>query len=176
MLENKNLYVRYRDMYQRSKDSIAESTVVEAKLKYQKTLAAYEAALAIGNVIAATDGTISATNLAVGDYVAANTLLATITNNQDLQIKYNLPSRYSSQVKTEQAVLFHHDNKVFHAKVSYISPALDKQNFNLRLRANFDDNTQLKPNTFGKVTKIINAKYKALSIPQNLAQADAQGL
>ncbi len=123
------------------------------------------------------NGVISDTPLSVGDFVEAGSKLAEIVAPDSLQVRYEIPSNYADKVKVGQKIYFYPDDskKVYHGEVSYVAPLLNQENYELTLRANLHDTSQLPLNSFGKVVQVIKPHYKILAIPQNIVQTDEQG-
>lgn len=177
MLASKDTYDRSKSANKNFPGTIASETIEQEKLKYEQDLAAYNESQTAAHVISPINGIISDTNLAVGSSVNTGTVLAQVIDPQSLQIKYSLPSQYAGLIQNGQRVLFYPNDssQSYSGTVTYVSPLLNASDFTLTVRANLDHNTPLKPYLFGKVAQIIDPHYRALVIPQNLAQTDARG-
>lgn len=172
----KETYVRDQQLQQQDPGAISQIEVLQAQSTYQQALAQYQEAKAIHTIIAGVDGVISDTNLSPGDFVTSGEVLAVLVNN-DLQVKYTLPSRYATQVKLGQTITFTNTDtqQTYSGVVSYIAPLVNQNDYTLTLRANFTSNTLPLLNTFGQVTQVLDPNYKALAVLQTLVQNDAQG-
>jgi membrane fusion protein (multidrug efflux system) len=173
----KTYYDRLENMNKRLAGSVAEFQVIKAALQYQQDRAAYHESLVVDNVRSPIDGIVSDTNLSNGSVVTSGEELANVVAPASLQIKYQVPSQYADQIKVGQPTLFYPTNatQVMHGSVAYISPLLNAQNYNLTLRANFDNKNNLREHLFGRIKQIINPNYKTLAINQKLVQTDSAG-
>src|SRR3990167_3852348 len=179
MLSSKSLYDRQRKANQLTPGTVSDYQLEKTKLQYQQDLATYNESHAVDLVRAPTDGIVSATDLAVGSYVNAGEILTQLVDTHSLQIQYQLPSDYANQVRQGQTIRFY--AKSIHpylsGKVVYIAPMFNKQTYNLTLRANIKQLSEipLKAQLFGRVEQVINPNFKTLAVPQALAQTDAKG-
>lgn len=185
----KQSYLRLKKQAKLFKSSVSEggeNGLIKAQTDYQQSLSQYEQAYKSQNLLSPVDGTVSATSLAVGDYVSAGDSLVKVTKNvnkDSLQIEYILPSSYINKAKVGQSVEFvaaqsQSDDKkaqVYKALVSYVSPEINIDTRGVVIRADFAENINLAPNTFGQVTQVIDPKYRTLAIPQGLVQTDPAG-
>jgi membrane fusion protein, multidrug efflux system len=184
----KQNYLRLNQQAKLFRSSVSEggeNGLIKAQTDYQQSLSKYNQAYNSQNLLSPISGIVSATNLAVGDYVSAGDSLVKVTksvNKKSLQIQYILPSSYINKAKVGQSVEFtpaqsQYDktNQVYKASVSYVSPEVNPDTQGVFIRADFLENINLAPNTFGQVTQVINPKYRTLAIPQGLVQTDPAG-
>ncbi|ODN42178.1 hypothetical protein BGC07_03490 [Piscirickettsia litoralis] len=173
----KQRYLRLKRLSELSKDSVSKIDLIQALTQYQQALSQYEEAQTIHDAISPVNGTVTDTDLSVGDFVSAGDVLAHVITQDGLQIKYQLPSRYVNQVKVGQAVTFSVGNHHYRAIVNYVAPEISLNSQGITLRANFENSNATLPllHSFGKVAQVINPQFKALALPQALVQTDAQG-
>jgi RND family efflux transporter MFP subunit len=174
--EAKAAYDRYVSVNTQTPGSVAKQTLLSLQATYLQYLAQYNELDHQSRITAAVDGTISDTNLAVGDLVSANDVLATISSKDILQVSYHLPSQWAQKAKLGQPITFiSSDNESYQGSVSYLASDLSLNNQGINLRADIAKPNHLLANEFGQVIQVINPKQSILAIPQNLAQTDAQG-
>lgn len=174
---SQQIFLRYKKMNQLSHGAVAASTVQTARLQYEQDLAAYKQAMALNVNVAPINGVITDTSHAIGDYVSIGDVIASMVDKQSVQLQYQLPGQYASQVKIGQAVYFSPNAKQrgYLAHVSYIAPQLNSSNQSIDLRAVFAEKIPMLTNDFSTVEQVLNAHDKTLAISQGLVQSDAQG-
>lgn len=172
----KDKYERYLRLSKLYVGVVAKVQLMQFQTEYQQAQAQYNAAAAIHNITSPIDGVISDTSLTPGAFVNNGDMLAYIVSPSNLQLRYELPGEYSNQVALGQKVLFYPKGmqNAYSATVSYISPALNPEDYNITLRANLSA-ANLPANTFGSVVQILNPNHQALAIPQSLIQNDENG-
>lgn len=173
----KAIYVRYKNILKKYKGSISKVLLIKAESDYKAALVEYNETKNIHNIVSPISGVISDTPFSLGNFVNAGKKLAYVVKQNNLQLRYQLPNQYNSQVALGQKVSFHpkgSSNK-YAATVSYISPAMNANNYNITLRANLFSAKDLQPNTFGRVIQILNSSRSALAISQSLIHTDANG-
>ena len=177
MQSSKSIYKRQAQANKLFPGTIDANTVETSKLRYEQDKAAYLESRIVEHVRAPSNGIISDTNLAVGSYVDAGEQLANFVDPRSVQIKYELPAKFVSQLHTGQTVKFYPSSslKPLTANVAYIAPLFNTDNYNLTLRANLQIPQPLKQNEFGKVVQVLNEHYKILALPQKIVQTDASG-
>lgn len=173
----KEIYERYKNILKKYKNSISQVRLIKAKSDYQGALVEYNETKNIHNIISPINGVISDTKFSSGDYVVAGKRLAYVVQQNHLQLRYQLPTQYNSQVALGQQVFFHPNgsHKKYAATVSYISPAMNANNYNITLRAHLSAAKNLQPNTFGRVIQILNPTRQVLAIPQSLIHTGVNG-
>ena len=177
---SKSQYQRYEKQNKELPGSISEMDLLIAKSKYQQDLDAYKKAGEFENIHAPISGLITEAGISPGDFVSEGQELAEIVDASALQVKYQLSSQYTDQVKLGQTIYFYpedNENKdsIYTGTVSYISPQLDQDTYNLVLRADVQNQKNLRPNHFGKIMQVINNNYSALAVPQGLVKVDEKG-
>lgn len=177
MLDARDIYTRNKNLYAKFKGGVSQSTLMDYKLKYESALANYQESLHLKNIYAPSAGIISDTTLAVGSFVSEGDTLATLTNSNLIQVRYQIPGQYSTQAKAGQSVVFqpNDSNNKFNGIVSYVAPSIDSKNHLITVRADLQNAQNLKSNRFGQITQITDAHAKVLAISQNFVKTDAQG-
>lgn len=172
-----NTYQRALDASKADPESISQSDLMQDQLLYEQALSMYQAANRVEKAVSPIDGTVADTNLSVGSFVNAGTILVHIDAPDIRQLTYQLPSQYQSEIAIGQTVTFTpNDSKnSYLGKVSYIAPQLNTTDFSITLRADFDNPNTLPANLFGTITQTLEANAQALAIPMVYVQSDAEG-
>jgi len=189
----KQKYDRNQALLKLSQEAISQIDFLQSKSDYEQALAQYQEAQAIHTIISPIDGTISDTNLSIGDFVNTGDLLAQVISPENLQIKYQLPSNFLNQIKLGQKITFYpeglnqnpaqnsdQNKNSYSGTVSYISPSLSSSDYEITLRADLNNsqnqkNNPLLLNTFGQVIQTLDPDHQIIAIPQGLVQTDSQG-
>lgn len=178
---SKSQYERYFQQSQELPGSISEMDLLTAKSRYQQDLAAYKEVGDFENILAPKSGVITEADISPGDFVTEGQELAEIVDISKLEVRYQLSSQYADLVKVGQKIYFYpEDNQktdtIFMGTVNYISPELDKETYNLILRADLPRAQKLlRPYHFGKIMQVINDTYQAYAISQGLVHTDEKG-
>lgn len=177
---SKSQYERYFKQNQELPGSISEMDLLTAKSQYQQDLTAYKEVGDFENIHAPIAGVITEADISPGDFVTEGQELAEIIDADILQVKYQLSSQYADLTKLGQKIYFYpEDNNkkdsIYMGTVTYISPQLDQDTYDLVIRADIPRAKNLRPNHFGKVTQVIDDTYSALAIPQGLVKTDEKG-
>lgn len=170
-------YKRLRTSYKADPESVSPSDLLDAKLKFIQDLAAYREARTVEKIIAPADGVISTTPVAAGSFVNVGAVLAHVSVPTSKEIAFQLPSQYQPEAAINQTVEFiPSDTKTpYSARVTYISPALNSDDYSVNVRAAFDQPNHLPENLFGKIIETLQIDAKTLAVPASLVQADSQG-
>jgi RND family efflux transporter MFP subunit len=176
LIEAKAEYERNVAVNKQTPGAVAKQQLLKLKATYQQYLTQYKELYNQSHIKAAINGRISDTDLAVGDLVAANNTLATISTKDLIQLSYHLPSQWAKKAKVGQSVTFTNNlNEKFHGTVSYVSPILNPNNQGIDIRANVTKANDLTANQFGQIVQTINPNQQLLAVSQTLAQTDAKG-
>lgn len=119
-------------------------------------------------VLAPFDGVIGLRNISLGAEVNVSTALATIRAVKKLKIDFNVPEKYSTEVKAGTKIQFtvQGKDKKFDAVVIATEEGIDLSTRNLKARAVVADNTSsLVPGSFANVVLRLNEDKSALLIP-----------
>ncbi len=153
----------------------AKSTYLQAKAKYESAL--YQ--LSNTTISAPFSGYLSLTTLADGSYVSAGDNLVDLVDKENLQLEYALDESYASSIHLGQMVDFRTDafeGKVFHAKVSYISPSVSSDNLTFTVRAAFDNkNNLLSPGMSVYISQVLKKDNDVLAVPESALSAQSGG-
>lgn len=174
---SQSYYQRLQAEYARSQAGISRNQLMQARDHYRQDLTAYQQALTVNNIKATTTGRIADSDYAVGDYVAKGTVLTQIVKPESIQVSYQLPSRYLSQLHLGQSIQFMPNNsrKVMKGRVVYIAPMLSLPDYSVTLRASVHKPLDVPLHSFGRILQVLNANHKALALPQTVVQTDAKG-
>jgi membrane fusion protein (multidrug efflux system) len=106
--------------------------------------------------------------VSVGNYVASNTLIATIQQLDPVKIEFDVPEKYSSYIKPGLEINFGIDasDSVFIAKVYAVESAITAETRTLKVRALCSNKDNLlNPGTFARVNMILERFPEAIKIP-----------
>jgi membrane fusion protein (multidrug efflux system) len=106
--------------------------------------------------------------VSVGNYVASNTLIATIQQLDPVKIEFDVPEKYSSYIKPGLEINFGIDasDSVFMAKVYAVESAITTETRTLKVRALCSNKDNLlNPGTFARVNMILERFPEAIKIP-----------
>jgi membrane fusion protein, multidrug efflux system len=120
-----------------------------------------------GTIRAPFSGRVGLRNVSEGAYVAAGTMLTTLTKNENAKIEFTVPQRYASFVKTEQVIRYAvgNDSTKYNAAVFASTPAVDGATRTLRIRAIGENPSAHLPGSFVKVNYDLGAQPNTLMIP-----------
>lgn len=113
-------------------------------------------------------GTLGLKNVSPGAYITPADILTTISQVNKLKVQFNVPERYSAQLKNGMDVTFAVDGsaKTFTATVLATEIMIDEATRSLAVRATVKDNDPaLVPGSFAKVHLILGQNATALLIP-----------
>ena len=122
------------------------------------------------NVYAPYSGKLGLKQVSPGAFVTPATIITTISQVNQLKIQFNIPEKYSAQVKKGQAVDFTIDgvNKSFSAAVLATEDAVESDTRSLAVRAIIKGNDpELIPGSFAKVKFVLGEDKEALLIPND---------
>lgn len=152
--------------------AIAQQAIdqAEADLKEKKAiLQEKEVMLNKMKLIAPFDGMVGKSNVNPGDYVTIAQKLVTVTDIKHLRIEYNVPEKFLPLLKLGQQVKITstaYPNKVFHGKLSFISPTINTDNRSISLYAEVNnDENLLAPGMFVNAIHSLGSESRALMIP-----------
>lgn len=113
-------------------------------------------------------GKLGLKNISPGAYITPSTILTTISEVNTLKVQFNVPERYSSQLKPGFQVSFTVDgsNKVFTANIIASEISIDEATRTLAIRARVrDHDVALIPGVFAKVRIVLGKNQEALLVP-----------
>jgi len=124
-------------------------------------------------------GFVGEKSISIGDYIQPGTKVVTLTDTKQLKITYNIPARYSNDIKLGRIVHVTSNavpDKIFKGKISYISPTVNEDNQTLTVHAELTnpDNT-LKPGQFVSLKQTLNQINDALLVPEDTILGNING-
>lgn len=127
-----------------------------------------EAQITKTEIFAPFSGKIGLRSVSVGNYIASNTLIATIQQLDPIKIEFDVPEKYSSFIKPGLDITFGTDasDSVYQAKVYAVESAITAETRSLKVRAlcpNHDN--KLNPGTFARVSMILERYNDAIKVP-----------
>jgi membrane fusion protein (multidrug efflux system) len=125
------------------------------------------------------EGTMSASQVDVGQMIKTNDILAQLVDKSSLIVHYSLPENKASQVMLYQKVEINSEaypNQAFEGKVSFVSPVIDPNTHTLLVWAQIENpNYILSPGFFVQVSHTIGKIENALIIPQKALIPTVEG-
>jgi len=155
----------------------AERSARETVRNIRATINARKAALSLAEkklgdarVVAPIGGFIMARSVAEGQYLKANSPVATIVQNSPLKLHVEVPETAMTSVRPGREVRFSVDaypQRTFEGRIARIAPAISQQSRTLRLEAIVDNpKGELKPGLFARVTIQTDRRELALIVPE----------
>ncbi|GIV36425.1 MAG: MexH family multidrug efflux RND transporter periplasmic adaptor subunit [Cyclobacteriaceae bacterium] len=176
---NQDIEFRQRKLLE--KDAISQEEYDNALNRLNTTIAdikLLEAQLAKTRIYAPFDGTIGFRFVSEGAYISPSTTVATLYNLNPAKIEFNLPGRYSTQVRAGKKVRFtvENDPRTFEGEVYAVEPQIDVNTRTLKVRA-LASNPEglLLPGQFVRVELILETIENALLVPSEALIPDLQG-
>lgn len=127
-----------------------------------------QAQIAKTEIYAPFTGKIGLRAVSVGNYVASNTLIATIQQLDPIKIEFDIPEKYSSYIQPGLEISFGTDvsDSTFAAKVYAVESAITTDTRTLKVRALCPNRSGLlKPGSFARVNMILEKFPDALKVP-----------
>ncbi|MDQ3016056.1 MAG: efflux RND transporter periplasmic adaptor subunit [Bacteroidota bacterium] len=115
-------------------------------------------------------GRLGLRNVSPGAYITPTTIVTTISQLNELKLQFNVPERYSSQIKNGLTVEFTVDGslKTYKAKVIATEVHIEENTRSLAIRAQIQNqDASLTPGVFAKVKIKLGENENALLIPTN---------
>jgi membrane fusion protein (multidrug efflux system) len=163
------------------KDAISREEYDNALNRLNTTIAdikLLEAQLAKTRIMAPFDGTIGLRFVSEGAFVNSNTTVATLYNLSPAKIDFNVPGRYSTQVRPGKLIRFtiENDPRVLSGEVYAVEPQIDLNTRTLKVRALADNpESLLLPGQFVRVELILETIENALLVPSEALVPELQG-
>lgn len=123
-------------------------------------------------------GKLGLKEVSTGAYVTPQSIIATIQKTNDLRIDFNLPEKYSHQVKLGQYINFTVEgtNRNYTAVIAATESGIEQTTRSLTIRAKVKgDATGLVPGGFAKVKVSFDPDPNALMIPSQAIIPQARG-
>ncbi len=176
---NEDIEFRQRKLLE--KDAISQEEYDNALNRLNTTIAdikLLEAQLAKTRIYAPFEGIIGFRYVSEGAYINPTTTVATLYSLNPAKIEFNLPGRYSTQVRAGKRVRFtvENDLRTFEGEVYAVEPQIDLNTRTLRVRA-LAGNPEgiLLPGQFVRVELILETIENALLVPSEALIPDLQG-
>ncbi len=127
-----------------------------------------EAQIQKAEIRAPFDGKIGLRNVSPGSFIGANTVLATLIQDNPLRLEFSIPERYAYGVKAGKEITFTlgHQPNEYKATIYATESAIDQQTRALRVRAMCSNpQGELLPGSFARVSFILSGNPKTILIP-----------
>lgn len=127
-----------------------------------------EAQIEKAEVRAPFDGKIGLRNVSPGSFIGANTVLATLIQDNPLRLEFSVPERYAYGVKAGKEITFTlgHTPTEYKATIYATEFAIDQQTRALKARAKCSNpEGELLPGSFARVSFILNGNPETILIP-----------
>ena len=127
-----------------------------------------EAQIAKTEIYAPFNGKVGLRTVSVGNFIASNTLIATIHQLDPVKIEFDVPEKYSGFIKPGLEINFGIDasDSTFIAKVYAVESAITTETRTLKVRALCPNKGNLlNPGTFARVSMILEKFQDAIKIP-----------
>ncbi|MCW5589835.1 MAG: efflux RND transporter periplasmic adaptor subunit [Legionellales bacterium] len=136
------------------------------------------AALDEKQIVAPFNGTLGELKVNVGDYVTSGQAIVPLVNNDHLKVRYSVPQKFVSQLSINQEVDVEVNgiNKIFQAKVTFISPAVDQNTRMVTVEATLDNqNGLLAPGMFAGIEQVVGVAKNSVIVPEQSITASMAG-
>ncbi len=123
-------------------------------------------------------GKLGLKNVSPGAYISPSNVLTTISQVNQLKIEFNIPEKYSSQIKTGMEINFTTEGspETYKAVVSATESSVEQNTRNLKIRAYVKSSDRyLIPGNFAKVEITLGRNDKAIMIPSQSIIPVARG-
>lgn len=123
-------------------------------------------------------GKLGLKDISAGAYVTPLSVIATIQKTTDLKVDFNLPEKYTNQVKKGQYVNFkvEGNDRKYTGVIVATGSGIEQTSRTLRIRAQVKgEATELTPGNFAKVTLNFDPDPNALLIPSQAIIPQARG-
>jgi membrane fusion protein, multidrug efflux system len=127
-----------------------------------------QAQIAKTEIYAPFTGKIGLRTVSVGNYIASNTLIATIQQLDPVKIEFDVPEKYSSFIKPGLEVSFGTDgsDSIFMARVYALESSITAETRTLKVRALCSNPSNLlNPGSFARVNMILERFPDAIKVP-----------
>lgn len=112
-------------------------------------------------------GIIGVRYISPGAFVNPTTVIATIYESDPMKIEFDLPEKFSSEVKAGTPISFtiQGNSKVYNGKVYVVNPGINTETRTLTVRALCANDGSLRPGSFANITINLGTDSAALLIP-----------
>ena len=159
LFANAEKYYKKKE-YLLKEGAISESEFDAAKTDYEVQKANFEAASKLVNIESPISGTVTALDVAVGDFVQIGQKLATVAVTSDLRIKFDVNAADVKNFALGHQVFVDPDNghNRIKGKVVAVAASADPQTRSFQIEVAVDNNeSQLKPGMFVRVIQVESA-------------------
>lgn len=159
---------RQRTLLKKEAISQQEYDLVFTDLQSMKAeLALLKAQLAKTEIRAPFSGSLGLRMISNGDYITPTTNIAKLVKDDKVKITFSIPEKYSSFVNRNAEITFNvdADTKSYKAKVYALDPSIDENTRTLNIRAIAENNGQLMPGSFCKVSLKLNEIKNTILVP-----------
>lgn len=113
------------------------------------------------------DGIIGVRYISPGAFVSTTTVIATVYESNPIKVEFDLPEKFSSQVKAGTSITFtiQGNSKVYDGKVYVVNPGINTETRTLTVRALCNNDGSLKPGSFANITINLGTDSTAILIP-----------
>lgn len=116
------------------------------------------------------DGVMTERLISLGQFMSRGQTLASLVAVDPLEVQFNVPERYISQLRMGQLIEFGveaYPGEYFSGEVVFLSPRVDRESRTVLVKAEIPNRDQrLKPGMFGRIELVFKAREKALVIPE----------
>lgn len=127
-----------------------------------------EAQIAKTEIYAPFSGKVGLRTVSVGNYIASNTLVATIQQLDPVKIEFDVPEKYSNFIHQGMDITFMIDasDSTFSANIYAVESSIDAETRTLKVRSLCSNPSNLlKPGAFARINMILERLPEALKIP-----------
>lgn len=173
------------DEFQKSKlleiKAISQDEYDAAKSAYlvnQADKQLLQSQIAKTEIYAPFSGKVGLRTVSVGNYVASNTLIATIQQLDPIKIEFDVPEKYSRFIKQGLGLEFMTDasDSTFPAKIYAVESAINTDTRTLKVRAICPNPSNvLKPGEFARINMILERFPEALKVPSEAVVTAVDG-
>lgn len=113
------------------------------------------------------DGIIGVRFISPGAFVSPATVIATIYESNPIKVEFDLPEKFSSQIKIGTPITFkiQGNEKEYSGKVYVVNPGINAETRTLTVRALCSNDGSLRPGSFANITVNLGSNPSALLVP-----------
>ena len=174
--QTENRYNQLQEIGGISKEDYAATALQVSNL--QADIDILRTSIAKTQIRAPFSGKLGLKEVSTGAYVTPQSIIATIQKTSNLRIDFNVPEKYSSQIKMGQYVNFtvEGSNRNYSAVIAATESGIEQTTRTLTIRARVQgDQTGLVPGGFAKVKLNFEPDNNALLIPSQAIIPQARG-
>ena len=137
-----------------------------------------QAQIAKTEIYAPFSGKVGLRSVSVGNYIASNTLVATIQQLDPVKIEFDVPEKYSRFIKQGIGIEFTTDasDSTFSGKIYAVESSISTDTRTLKVRAICPNSSNvLKPGAFARVNLILERFPEALKVPSEAVVTELDG-